>query len=169
MSLVFFEPVSSGMNQDGETDLIRFSEPPQIGATVVIGGERRWIVLDIETYHHDDKAAYLAFIAPEGTVIPERALWSARQMRDSYPAISLDVQVCQNYVISDGLDIDGKPPTGRLYSMEADADDPTRGRRVPSQWRVEAVETYQPSFNGTYTAIHVCQCVSTNLPALALV
>lgn len=165
--ITIFEPVSSLDQRLNEQDVIRFSEVPQPGTTVAIGGERRWLVLATETYSRHDQTVCVAFIAPEGVEIPDQDRWTATSMKGSYPAISRDVQLWQSSILSHGFGMDGSAPTGRLYNYTQSRDS-DRAERIPRPWAIDIIATYKPIGKASYSAVHLCHCLAASLPEMAV-
>lgn len=167
MPLVIYEPVEDGVRAHPETDLIRFQDAPQVGGTIAIGGERRWLIMEMETYQSGDKTVYLAFITPEGADMPNRAEWTRTVMREDYPDISFDVQLWQKTILANGWGMDGKAPTGRLYQWKQIGDS-DQAEKKARPWAVDIIETYKPIGKASYTGVHLCHCVPVSLPELAV-
>lgn len=167
MPLICYEAIKDELRGLNETDLVRWSEPPQVGQTIAIGSDRRWSIVAVETYQANDRAVYIALIHPEGADIPDRSEWALQQMREWSPNLSFDVQIWQKTILGSGWSMEGVAPTGRLYNSKP-TDHPTLMQRVPRPWAVDIVETYKPIGDGSYNSVHLCHCVPVSLPEFAV-
>lgn len=166
--LVVYEAIKDELRELEETDLIRFSEAPQIGQTLAIGSERRWSVVDVETYTRQDKTVYVAMIHPEDAEVPDRSTWAVREMQAWSDNLSFDVQLWQKSILGSGWSMEGIAPTGRLYGSKP-TNHESLMERYARPWAIDIIETYRPMAGGSYTAVHVCHCVPVSLPELAIV
>ena len=154
-------------SSENSQQVVRAETAPRLGDMVCMGSARQWQVVELQTYSNASQSITLALVHPAAEPVPDRSDWDQTKWRDDYPGISLNLKLMPNGDVQYyGSNMEGNPPVGRLYGGEP-TEHPTLLNPVPLAWMIDAVETYQPSGNHSYTAIHACYALPCALPTLA--
>ena len=170
--IVLYEAVDNyqaDRSQNEDSERIELSErPPVVGDFVQMNSDRRWKVVCVETYYGKNGVIVLALVSLEGVTVPAREQWFQAEQRQEYPEVCLNVQqFADGRLHHYGWGMTGNPPGGRLFGAEP-TEHPTLMRTIPLPLAVSEVDTYRPSEESSYTAIHVCHVVAVDLPEMAV-
>ena len=143
-------------------------DPPTVGDTLKMGSERLWHIVAVESYVNAGSTIFLALVHPLGAPVPARTEWNQAMQRELHPDVCLNLSDRADR----GLDVGswnmcGKPLTGQLYGG-VPTDHPTLLRPVALDWVFDTFDTYTPTGDSFYTAIHVCRCVPLQQPEMAV-
>jgi hypothetical protein len=132
---------------------------PVVGDEVLMGCDRRWVVVSVESYHSASDFIFVAMVHPLGLPVPEPETRRAQIRLDFSPSVSRYLELSPSkYCLSEGWMMDGSAPGGRLMNYFPTTH-PTLQREEPSDWGVDKVDAYLPfESTNSYSAIHLCWC-----------
>lgn len=168
--ITLYEMILEASRQPHERDtrVAVSNDPPQVGDRVFMGGDRSFEVVAVEVYEAFPSQVYVAFVHPVGEAVPSSETWSRALWLKNYPQRSFNIQLAPDRtMLGYGWSMDGIPKTGRLSRYEP-TEHSTLMQEIPLAWVVDLIDTYKSVEGGTYSAIHVCNCLPAALPELAV-
>ncbi len=172
-SYVFFEMLSEQQRDrklNEEPGVLRRQLPPRAGDEVLIGTERPWRVVGVETY----QGFYLAWIVLSGLPLPDKGQWITEIRKEFFPENALSICATPNLKILEwgaadpdshaearlGERLYDHRATGKVYQVAGIESEVIEA--VPSEWAIDRVQSFTTdSPSNSYTRIDFYCCESS--------
>ena len=162
MSLIFYEAIQESQldRQAGEQgELVLWQRPPLVDDEVLMGSDRRWRVVKIETYQLGNDAVYVAMVNRADLAVPEQ--WRSHRRKDLFPNVTLGIYASPSRkVLTCQMSMEGTPEAvGFRLQNYVPVGQGTRMSSEPQPWEVDRIQAYLPTDDeASYTAIHLGWC-----------